>query len=65
MEKKNIYENQSQALFSLFEEAGNNGKGCLVSGVNTHDAKNQRTNMQAALDGFRTGSQIQVPPIRE
>ena len=65
MKKKNIYENQSQALFSLFEEAGNNGKGWLVSGVNAHDAKKQRTNMQTALDGFETGSQIQVPPIRE
>ena len=130
MKKKNIYENQSQELLSLFEEAGNNGKvmcvpidyakkdhtvmfcnghgnifrkpffiknspegldylleqvnrscvhrsinpkhvffggedvgsyaenfinairckGWLVAGVNAHDAKKQRTNMQASTD---------------
>jgi hypothetical protein len=61
VKKKNIYENQSQEIFFLFEEAGNNGKGWLVSAVNAHDAKKQRANMQAALDGIRTGSQILVP----
>ena len=30
MKKKNIYENQSQELLSLFEEAGNNGKVMCV-----------------------------------
>lgn len=30
MKKKSIYENQSQELLSLFEEAGNNGKVMCV-----------------------------------